>query len=95
MSAWRSRRHLEDHYSQHRHEFPGFTIEQYDASAQEVITVLTEFTYRDRITGLPRRGYYHRETARMTVLDSDGFIHSHFRCGEDYVAELPGSTYED
>jgi hypothetical protein len=95
LAVWRSQRHVEDHYHQHRHEFPGFTIEEYDASAQETIAVGVELTYRDRITGLRRRGYYHRETARITVLDSDGFIHSHFRCGEDYVAELPGSTYEE
>jgi hypothetical protein len=95
MASWRSRRHLEDHYLQHRSEFPGLTIDQYDSSAQQTIAVGVEFTYRDRITGLRRKGYYHRDSARMTVLDSDGFIHSHFRCGEDYVAELPGTTYEE
>ena len=95
MAAWRSRRHLEDHYYQHRGAFPGLTSEGYDASAQETIAVGTALTYHDRITGLRRMGYYHRDTARMTALDTDGFIHSHFRCGEDYVAELPGSTYED
>jgi hypothetical protein len=94
MAEWRTRAHLEDHYHQHRGEFPGLTIEQYDASAQETITAGVELTYRDRITWLRRKGYYHRETARMTALDTDGFIHSHFRCGEDYVAELPGSTYD-
>lgn len=95
MAEWRSQTHLVDHYGDHRREFPGFSIEQYDSSARETAAIGIELTYRDRITGLRRFGYYHRDTARMTVLDSDGFIHSHFRCGEDYVAELPESTYGD
>lgn len=95
MAEWRTRQHLEDHYGDHRREFPGFTIAQYDRSARETILAGVELTYRDQITGLRRVGYYHRDTARFTALDIDGYIHSHFRCGEDYVAELPGSTCED
>jgi hypothetical protein len=95
MANWKTQTHLEDHYGDHRQEFPSFSIEAYDSSAQETIAIGTEFSYRDRITGLRRTGYYHRDSARMTVLDTEGYIHSHFRCDEAYVAELPASTYED
>lgn len=95
MPAWKSVEHLRDHYDSHRRQFPGVTIDEYDASAQETMTVGVRFTYRDRITGLPRIGYFHRETARLTALDLEGFIVSHFRTDEEYVAELPRSAYTD
>ena len=95
MAEWRSRAHLEDHYGQHRHEFPGFSVEQYDSSARETIANGVEFTYIDRTTRLRRTGYFRRDSSRFTVLDSDGFIHSHFRTDEAYVADLIGSTYTD
>ena len=93
MALWKTVEHLEDHYDLHRREFPGASIEVYDASAQETLAVGARFAYRDRITGLRRLGCYHRETARMVVLDLDGFIVAHFRCAEDYVADLPDCTY--
>ena len=53
------------------------------------------FTYVDPGTDESRVGYFDRETARLTALDLDGYIHSHFRADESYVAELPRSTYTD
>lgn len=95
MAAWKSERHLLDHYDQHRGEMRARSIDAYDASAQETLTLGVQFEYRDRISGSWRSGYYHRESARLTVVDVDGYIHSHFRCGEDYVADLDQSTYVD
>jgi len=95
MAEWKSRAHLENHYAIHRREFPGYSIEQYDASAQETIVIGTCFTYRDRITGERRVGYFHRELSRFTCTDLDGSIRSHYRTDEAHVADLPHSTYQD
>ena len=95
MADWKTREHLEDHHGAHRREFPGYSIEQYDASAHETISIGVQFTYRDRQTGLPRVGYFDRESSRMTAVDLDGFIVSHFRTDEAYVTLLPRTTYRD
>jgi hypothetical protein len=95
MAEWKTRAHLEDHYSNHRGKFPGFTLEQYDASAQETIAIGTRFTFREPRTNERRIGYYHRDSARFTLTDIEGFIRSHFRTDEGHVADLSGSTYRD
>ena len=95
MAEWRTWDHLEDHYLQHRHEFPGYSIGQYDESAQETLARGIAFTYIDRVTRERRTGYFHRDSSRFLVLDRDGYIHSHFRTDEAYVAGLIGSTYRD
>ena len=95
MAEWRTAEHLEDHYGEHRHEFPRHSIEQYHVSAQETIAIGTQFTFREPRTYERRVGYYHRESARLTITDIDGFIRTHFRTDEAHVADLPGSTYQD
>jgi hypothetical protein len=95
MADWKTRQHLEDHWELHRREFPGFSIEQYDASAKETIAIGNEFKYDDPNTREHRVGYYDRESARFVAVDLDGFIRSHFRTDEDHVANLPRSTYQD
>jgi len=95
MPDRRSREQLEDHYWQHRHEFPRHSVLDYDASAQETMAIGVEFTYIDRVTHLRRTGYFHRDPSRFTVLDVDGYIHSHFRTDEACVGGLIGSTYKD
>lgn len=95
MAEWKTRAHLVDHYGEHRREFPGRTLDEYDASAQETITLGTRFMFREPRTGERCIGFYHRESARFTVTDMDGFMRSHFRTDEAHVADLPGSTYED
>jgi hypothetical protein len=95
MAAWKTRAHLEDHYWNHRSEFPGFALEQYDASAQETIAIGTRFTFREPRTNERRIGYYHRDSARFTLTDIEGFIRSRFRTDEGHVADLPGSSYRD
>ena len=70
------------------------TLEEYDASALEVMGVGTYFEFVDSDTGAPRVGYYDRWTERLTVLsDDESTLFSHFRCPERYVAGLLGSTY--
>jgi len=95
VADWKTRQHLEDHYELHRREFPGLTLEQYDASAQETIATGTRFTYRARRSYEPRIGYFHRETSRFVATDLDGFIRSHHRTDESEVAEQIDSTYRD
>jgi len=95
VAAWRTPAHLVDHYDVHRREFPGYSLEEYDASAQETLSIGVEFTYRDPITGERRVGYFHRNSSRFTATDLDGLIRSHFRTDEAHVAMLPLSTYRD
>ena len=54
-----------------------------------------QFTFREPRTGERRIGYYHRDSARFTVTDADGFIRTHFRTDEAHVADMPASTYQD
>jgi hypothetical protein len=95
VTAWKAAEHLEDHYADHRRELGARSIEDFDASAQETIALGIRFTYRDRTTGLRHTGYFHRETSRFTGADSGGLIVTHFQTDEGYVADLPGSTYQD
>ena len=93
MAEWKSASHLEDHYRDHASEFPGASIADYDASAQDTLDVGTYFEYFHDATGEWRTGCYHRETGRLTILDADDRIVSHFRCAESYVRNLTDSTY--
>lgn len=93
MASWRSERHLRDHYVQHRGEFPSASLEEYDASAQDTLSIGTYFEYFDDRAEEWRTGCYHRGTRRLTVLDQDDRIVSHFHCTEWYVESLTDSTY--
>ena len=93
MAAWRSDAHLHDHYAQHRAEFSGASIDEYDASAQETLSVGRFFDYFDERTEQWRTGCYHRETRRLTILDEEDLVVSHFHCSERYVESLTDSTY--
>lgn len=95
MADWKTRRHLEDHYGQHGGKLRCRSVAAYDMSAQETIAIGVAFTYIDDITGLRRRGYFHRESSRFAAVDLDGHIVSHFQTDEAYAAELFGSTYQD
>jgi hypothetical protein len=95
MADWKTTAHLEDHFDLHGRELRCRSLEDLDRSAQETIRLGVKLTYRDRITNLRRIGYFHRESARFVCTDTDGFILSHFRTDEAYVAELPYSTYTD
>jgi hypothetical protein len=95
MAAWKTQAHLEDHFPEHRGELQVRSIDEYDASAQETIAIGTPFTYRDRTTGEPRIGYFHRESSRFVAVDLDGFIRTHYQTDEGHVADLPLSTYRD
>lgn len=95
MADWKTWQHLEDHYGLHRRDFPGFSIEQYDDSAQETIAVGVRFTYRVRVTLERRVGYFHRESSRFVAVDLEGFIRTHHRTDEATVAGFWQSTYHD
>jgi hypothetical protein len=92
---WKTTAHLDVHFSDHGRLLRCRSQEEFDASAQATITLGVAFTYRDRITGLPRMGYFHRDTSRFVGMDVDGRILTHFRAAEDYVADQPYSTYKD
>jgi hypothetical protein len=70
-------------------------MEEYDTSAQETLAIGVRFSFRDPATNDRRVGYFDRDTSRFTSLDLDGFIHTHFRTDEAYIADLPYSTYQD
>lgn len=53
----------------------------------------TYFEYEDDRTGERRTDCYHRETRRLTILDANDLIVSHFHCDEWYVESLTDSTY--
>jgi hypothetical protein len=93
MAQWKSEAHLRDHFRDHRAEFPGTSFDDFDASAQDTLTVGTYFEYQDDSTEEWRTGCYHRETRRLTILDENDLIISHFRCSERYVESLTNSTY--
>ena len=95
MAAWKTVAHLEDHYGWHRREFRTRSIEDFDASAQETITLGTRFTYRDHTTGESRVGYFHRDSSRFVATDLAAYIVTHFQTDEFYVVTLPLSTYQD
>jgi hypothetical protein len=59
----------------------------------DTLDVGTYCEYLDDRTGEWRTGCYHRETRRLTVLDEDELIVSHFFCAEWYVEALTNSTY--
>ena len=93
---WRSRQKLQEHFVDHKDEFENIDIDAYEESALDTIDVGTSFTYEDRGTGMPRLGYFDPATGRFTSLSSDGrLIFTHFIPdeGEDYVLDLPNSTY--
>jgi hypothetical protein len=96
LPSWTGRRDLERHFRKHGPRFPCPTIEDYEASALSTIRLGVQFTYEDPDTFLPRIGYYHQASNRLTVVTADGrYIVSHFRPsrGRRYCRELPASTY--
>ena len=93
MAAWKSEQHLHDHYRDHAAEFPGASLADYNASAEQTLDVGTYFEYFDDFTEEWRTGCYHRETGRLTILDDNDRIVSHFRCDESYIMRLTDSTY--
>ena len=92
---WASENHLLEHWMIHRKEFPGLSVDRYAISAQETVLIGRAFTYIDERTRLPRIGYFHRDTARFTVADLDGKIHTHFHTEEAYLFGLINNTYTD
>jgi len=95
VAEWKTEGHLLDHYPLHRGELRCRSVEEYDQNAQETIALGIRFNYVHEKTSLPRIGYFHRDSSRMTVTDDDGFIVSHFQTDEGYVTTLPHSTYRD
>jgi hypothetical protein len=88
VAEWKTPEHLADHYALHIHQFIGHTVDEYDASAQETLIRGTRLEYVHQDSGESRTGFYHRETRRLTVLDLDGKIVTHFRCPESYIRHL-------
>jgi pyocin large subunit-like protein len=96
QAPWPSDDELADHYSDHHWDMNARTVQEYDASARATIRDGTRFTYDDPKTSRLRIGYYDPETGLLTALLGDGSeILTHFAPddGEDYVRDLPHSTY--
>jgi hypothetical protein len=92
--AWKTRRHLTDHYRAHRSEFPGFSIEAYDASAHETLTIGVSFNYVDFRTDEDRIGCFDRESGRFTATTTDDLIVTHFITDEATIMNLLYNDYE-
>ena len=69
-------------------------MEEYDAGAQGTLDRGTYFEYFDDTAEETRIGCYDRLSARLTIMDTDDRIVSHFQCPEWYVAGLLHSTYD-
>jgi hypothetical protein len=93
--AWKTERHLTDHFRDHRHEFPGFTIEDYDRSAHETMASFPGFNYVDMRTGDDRIGAFDPETGRFTGTTTDDLIVTHHVTSLDHVLRLLYNDYRD
>ena|SRR5687768_4849487 len=91
--AWKTRNHLLIHYRNHRNEFPGYTVEQYDQSGHETVEIGIRFEYADPDTDDDRIGYFGTATGRFTGTTLDGLIVTHFVTTEGYVIGLPYNDY--
>jgi hypothetical protein len=92
--AWKTRKHLEDHYRAHRHELPGYSIEEYDRSAHETMANGRSFNYVDFRTDEDRIGSFERTTGRFTATTADDLIVTHHITDEDHIVALPYNDYE-
>jgi hypothetical protein len=98
---WADEDDLHGHFRKHAPKLGISNVADYDASARETIRLGVPFayTYEDpNIPGIsePRLGYYDRLTNRFTAVTEDEIqLLSHFRPdrGEQYVRDLPDSTY--
>lgn len=96
MLTWVSLVRLQWDFRKHGHEFPFSTVDEYEASSLDTVTVGVRFEFEDRKSGRDRVGHYDKATNRLTVLtDDEMFILSHYRPtrGEAYVRGLLRSTY--
>ncbi len=92
---WISRSELSRHFRKHGQKFPYSTEAQYEASSLSTIQLGSPFTFKNR-RGVPRIGYYHSGTNRLTmVTDDDRFIVTHFppTRGADCCRTRLASTY--
>jgi hypothetical protein len=98
MADWKSRHHLLDHFDLHGWQIAADSLEAFDASAQTALDTGTYFEYEDPTTGEWRTGCYDRVRGRLTVLDADDSIVSHFPCPEGYIEgyirRLPHNNYD-
>jgi hypothetical protein len=94
MARWRTEAHLRDHFRDHGRELGCSTIEEYDASAQATLDLGAYFEFFDDTAEESRIGCYDRFRGRLTILDTDDQIVSHFRCPEWYVSGLLHNTYD-
>ena len=92
--AWKTQQHLENHWRAHRRELPGFSIEEYDASAHETCVEGMSFNYVDVRTDEDRIGSFHRPTGRFIATTLDDLIVTHYITDEAHIMSLPYNDYE-
>jgi len=98
IAGWADPRDPHQHYRKHGGQLGITNADDFDASARKTIEDGRPFTYRDPSTGEDRTGYYDPITRRFTAVTDDPgedeqFIVTHFECDEQYVRDLPDSTY--
>jgi hypothetical protein len=96
LPSWPSSARLLKKFLKHGWEFPYTSVDEYEASSLDTITVGTRFTYTDLGSGAPRVGYYDVVNNRFTAVTwNELTIVNHYppRRSEKYVQELLDSTY--
>jgi pyocin large subunit-like protein len=95
LPSW-SPHNLQKHFQKHGSKFPFATAGAYAASALAIVQGGRRFTYNDPQSGDPRVGYYDSTTnGFVSVSDDELAIITYYppRRGEQYVRDLPQSTY--
>ena len=93
---WPNPAKLRGHFNKHGARLGVHTIADYEQSTLATVRIGRRFLYDDPGSGEPRVGYYEPPANRFTGLtDDETEIVTHFapRRGEQYVRELPASTY--
>jgi hypothetical protein len=82
------------HFRKHGAKLGSADEAEYDASARETIRTGRRFAYQDPASGQGRLGYFDRRSGLLTALtDDEAIIVTHFLTDEQYVRQLPGSTF--
>ena len=93
-AQWRSPASLADHFAKHGPKLGLINEGEYDASGRETMRSGRRFTYEDRGSGEPRVGYFDRRSGLLVALTADeSTLLTHFATDDEYVRNLPASTY--
>ncbi len=87
---------LRDHYNKHGEKMGFSSRKEYDESARRTIERGRKFSYRDRVSGEPRVGYWDPETKLFTATSQTrkiSVILTHFPESWEELRNLPGFSF--